>query len=129
MIYIILFCAGLIAYFLYEKIETRDENKRMKGIREGILVAYCGVVMIDCIYLPPWMILLGYKQFKSVGHFPTFPTMDYLVFHDYSSYYFVTGETYYIDYKRLILEAIVITAVFAIFFVLTLRPKKILPGS
>lgn len=126
MIYIILLCAGLIAYFLYEKTETSDENKRTKGIREGILLAYVGVVMIDCIYLPPWMIALSeYKQFKSVGHFPTFPPMDELVFHNYSAYHFLKAD-YYINYKRLILEAIVITAVFAILFVLTLRPKKII---
>jgi hypothetical protein len=34
-----------------------------------------------------------------------------------------------VDFKRIILEIIAITAIFAIFFVLTLRPKKVLPGS
>jgi len=34
-----------------------------------------------------------------------------------------------VDIKRVILELIALTAIFVILFILTLRPKKVLPGS
>ena len=35
----------------------------------------------------------------------------------------------FIDYRVVVLELIAITAIFGILFILTLRPKKVLPGS
>jgi hypothetical protein len=129
---------------------TREEEKRMRAIQKVIIIIYCILVAVACIYVP-WKVdtktrldpnSFGSHQF-SVLIYPRdeygyslfwkpvifhekiiTPGDEYGISHTYSYYYSSS-----IDIKGIILELIAITAVFGIFFTLTLRPKKVLPGS
>jgi hypothetical protein len=89
----------------------------MRAIQKIIIVIYGILVAVACIYVP-WIYKgpntieasLGYSLiWKPLRYESTIATI--------------------IDLKRVFLEIIAITAIFAIFFVLTLRPKRVLPGS
>jgi len=102
----------------------------MRKIQKVIITVYGLLVAVACIYVPwitMWSIEGAGIPMSSKYSLLWQPALmvDYM---DTLQNNGVTVTTV-IDFKRVILELIVITVVFAILFVLTLRPKKVLPGS
>jgi len=119
----------------------------MRAIQKVIICIYCLLVVTACIYVP-WA-SLGYTawydapkiQYDALPLYQRYspfwkPALKITVplssnISTYSSLKGQMGEYIFnriIDYRQILLEIIAITAVFAILFVLTLRPKKVLPG-
>jgi hypothetical protein len=94
----------------------------MRKIQKIIIIVYGILVAVACVYVP-WRTRLPSPNSNliiSIGYSPLWSPSK-------SSY--MPSEFSVIDYGKIILELIAITAVFAILFVLTLRPKKVLPSS
>ena len=90
----------------------------MKAIQKVIIFVYCVLVAVACIYVPYEIKVYGYPTVLRYS-----PIWKPALFSPYEG---VTSQRPLatIDYHRVILELIAITAVFAIFFVLILRPKQ-----
>jgi hypothetical protein len=91
----------------------------MRVIQKVIITVYSILVAVACIYVP-WISGYGHNIIKSLGYS--------LLWEPVAGYEDVLNLSF-VDVKRVLLEIIAITAVFGIFFVLTLKPKKVLPGS
>ena len=89
----------------------------MRAIQKVIITVYCILVAVACIYVP-WRVNFNTRNF-SLGYS--------LIWKPLSFEKIVNVSV--IDYQRIIFELLAITAVFAIFFVLTIKPKKVLPRS
>jgi len=93
----------------------------MRAIQKIIIIVYGILVAVGCIYVP-WKSIYGEVYPISLGYSLLWRPLNKL---SEKSSLFISM----VDINRVILELIAITAVFAILFVLTLRPKKALPGS
>lgn len=90
----------------------------MKTIQKIIIVIYGLLVAFVSIYVP-WIVEYSGNSIRFVSLGFSFIWQPPLWERNSVSLPFVT-----VDIKRVILELIAITAVFAILFVLTLKPKK-----
>jgi len=96
----------------------------MKTIQKIVIVVYGILVAIACAYVP-WETRLPSPNSNipvSLGYSPIWKPLPMI----YNDKPLPTLST--VDIKRVILELIAITAIFAILFVLTLRFKKLLSG-
>ena len=108
----------------------------MRKIQKVIIIIYCMVVAVACIYVP-WKSIVPIQQslsLQSAGYcviwqpwmmsYEKVPSTSY-------SYWVSEPETIYlsnstiIDFQRVILELIAITAIFGILFILTLKSKRV----
>ncbi len=124
----------------------------MKKIQKIIIVIYLAVIMTACLYVPwkvedpeksePYDRLPLYQQCSPFWEpilKTTFPLTKEEIEEEKELVELGIIEsvgtraecTFYrtINFKQILAEIVAITAVFAILFVLTLRPKKVLPGS
>ncbi len=105
----------------------------MKKIQKIIIIVYCAVVAVACIYVPWVSLYVPSKVPISEIHMGLPLSLGYSLFWKplvrLAETEGLIGGLSVVDIKRVILELIAITAVFGILFVLTLRPKKVLPGS
>jgi DNA-binding transcriptional regulator of glucitol operon len=103
----------------------------MRAIQKIIIIIYCILVAVACIYVP-WT---GMRYFDAKS--PEVLTQGYTFFWKHSFKYTIkwadkfgcSSENVYtcdmfIDYKRMVLELIALTAIFVMLFILTLKPKK-----
>jgi len=96
----------------------------MKKIQKIIIVIYGILVAVGCIYVP-WRARLPSPNSNivvSLGYSPIWQSLPV-------NYNNTPWPISVIDIPKIILELIAITAIFGILFVLTLRPKKVLPES
>jgi len=94
----------------------------MRKIQKVIIIIYCMVVAVACTYVP-WISKLPSPNSNisvSLGYSPIWKSLT--LTKNFTGNNKVPNLSS-VDIKRVILELIAITAVFAIFFVLTLRPK------
>jgi len=94
----------------------------MRAIQKVIIVIYFAAIAAACLYVPWTTIYSSYYPASLMYSFIWKP----LAMVTETKIFIGLGI---VDIKRVILELIAITAVFSILFILTLRPKKVLPGS
>jgi len=101
----------------------------MKAIQKIIIVVYGILVVTVCIYVP-WRIIDKQSRLPYFSS-PSGYSLIWKIVEDFK----MTEESSYLEFSfaidivRVILELIAITAVFGTLFVLTLRPKKVLPKT
>jgi hypothetical protein len=95
---------------------------KVRAIQKVIIVIYLAVITTACLYVP-WTAI--YNSYYPVSLMYSFIWKPLLKITEVEAIFVGMGV---VDIKRVILELIAITAVFGIFFVLTLRPKKVIPG-
>jgi len=97
----------------------------MRKIQKVIITVYGLLVAVACIYVP-WETRLPSPNSNliiSIGYSPLWSPAKFSYSGEISSP--MTSAFSIIDYRKIILELFAITAVFAILFVLTLRPKGV----
>jgi hypothetical protein len=90
----------------------------MRAIQKVIIIIYCLLVTVACIYAP-WRLEMG-GAYKPFGYFPIWqePALSSYLHKEYPEVFLK------VDITRVTLEIIIITVILTIFFVLTLRNKK-----
>jgi TRAP-type C4-dicarboxylate transport system permease small subunit len=97
----------------------------MRKIQKVIIIIYCILVAVACIYVP-WtgseLISEYSNEQKLVQGYSFFWYKSF----EYRIYWGGNIHTCYIsiDYQTMVLELIALTAIFVMLFILTLKPKK-----
>ena len=100
----------------------------MRAIQKVIIIVYGLLVAVACIYVPWVSLYVPSGAPVSEIHMGLPLSLGYsLLWKPLSDFPKNIPNLSTVDIQRVILELIAITAVFAIFFVLTLRSKKALP--
>jgi len=105
--------------FLKKANEFFKEGRAKEIIQKTIIMVYFALVTVACVYVP-WRI--GYPTIDS----KTTISLGYALLWNPTTEpkYSILSQFLIIDYGKIALELIIITAIFAILFVLTLRPKR-----
>jgi TRAP-type C4-dicarboxylate transport system permease small subunit len=109
----------------------------MRKIQKVIIIVYLALVAVACIYVPwtGWKLISGDSTEEKLVQGYSFFWKKSFVYKIFGGGYWGNENEYietcymFIDHERMVLELIALTAIFGILFILTLRPKKVLPGS
>jgi len=96
----------------------------MRAIQKVIISVYLAVVATACLYVPKGVRISPNSNIISSFGF-AWLWRPFIWYHNGEP----IAKFSTIDIRAVIIELIAITAIFGILFVLTLRPKKVLPGS
>jgi hypothetical protein len=101
----------------------------MRKIQKIVISVYCLLVAVACIYVP-WAsegVIIDYHFFWR--RYCVVKVTNSWGISETKKVYDLASLKLFIDYRVVVLELIALTAIFVILFILTLRPKKVLPGS